>query len=408
MQQKRFKTLRVLFTIIAGGASLGAQPSVGPGPMLKSGQPVDWWFVFKFNAASLPSCGAPARQACIFGGQVQPYKFSQQFAYASSADPTLKQGSGCVGDTQTDPVGATFEQVYAGNAFYVLWNDEFYGDPIATKGAPWGHSKGMLAWNQDGSGFVMQVSTPSWPASGSAVHPRKTDGNTLGCIADDDVLVSQHFFALKLSKNDVVAVLVALANASVVTDPSNTQIVSNGGPSDIQTLVKDLGRKVSKSKAATKTTLSSGVLLISKPPNLQVPTWQLVSAILGGQPLRAATWWASPEIPTTTASTAVGCWDQSLKRPGAVQIATTGTWNGQSIGLEGIGKANGNHAKIGVTTSGHPYAIFGDMNQQGTLSGPNCKSSQNGRGGLFYIVDNGQLAKSVTDLIKGATAPLGQ
>ena len=77
-------------------------------------------------------------------------------------------------------------------------------------------------------------------------------------------------------------------------------------------------------------------------------------------------------------------------------------------GSKGIGKANGNHAKIGVTTSGHPYAIFGDMNQQGTLSGPNCKSSQNGRGGLFYIVDNGQLAKSVTDLIKGATAPLGQ
>src|SRR5947199_2640123 len=33
--------------------------------------------------------------------------------------------------------------------------------------SPWGHSKGVLAWNDAGEGFVMQVSTPSWPASGS-------------------------------------------------------------------------------------------------------------------------------------------------------------------------------------------------------------------------------------------------
>src|SRR5215831_6672794 len=78
------------------------------------------------------------------------------------------------------------------------------------------------------------------------------------------------------------------------------------------------------------------------------------------------------------------------------------TWNSKPIGLEGVAKKDGNHAKIGVTTSGHPYAIFGDMNQQGTLDGPNCKSSQNGRGGLFYVVDNADLAKSVADLISSA------
>jgi len=88
-----------------------------------------------------------------------------------------------------------------------------------------------------------------------------------------------------------------------------------------------------------------------------------------------------------------------------VEIATAGTWNGKAIGLEGIANKNGNHAKIGVTTTGHPYAIFGDLNQQGTLDGPNCKSSQNGRGGLFYIVDNPVLAESIADLIKGTSAP---
>ena len=130
---------------------------------------------------------------------------------------------GCIGDTTADPLGATFDQVYNGTFHYVIWNDQFYGDPMKNKDAPAGHSKGLLAWNNDGNGMVLQVSTPSWPASGSSSEPRKTDGNTLGCVADNDVLVSQHFFALALTQADVIAVLEALAHAlSVVTDPAQT------------------------------------------------------------------------------------------------------------------------------------------------------------------------------------------
>jgi hypothetical protein len=288
----------------------------------------------------------------------------------------------------------------------VLWNDQFYGDPVATEAAPAGHSKGMLAWNNDGNGFVLQVSTPSWPGAGSTANPRKTDGNTLGCVKDDNVLVSQHFFSLKLNKGDVALVLKALANASVVTDPLKPQIVNNGGPTDIQKLVTGLGG-VSKSKAYTKDTLSSGVILISKPSDLNVPPWQMVSALLGGEPLLAATWWTKPEISPTDGTTPVGCWDTSLDKPGAVAIATMGTWNNKKIGLEGMAEPDGNHAKIGVSTGGtHPYAIFGDMNQQGSLNPPKCKSSQNGRGGLFYVVEDAQLSKSVGALITGETAPV--
>ena len=423
-----------------------AQDSLAPIPLLKSGQPVDWWFVFKFNAESFPECGGFQR-TCSFGGTVEPYKsFGQQFAFASSADGTLQQGFGCVGDTAADPLGATFEQVYNGKLFYVLWNDQFYGDPIQTQFAPAGHSKGMLAWNDDGDGMVLQVSTPSWPASGSSNAPRKTDGNTLGCIADNDVLVSQHFFSLKLDKTDVVIVLKALANASVVTDPTKLQIVNNGGPADIQELVQGLG-KTSKSKTPMMAPLSSGVLLISKPSDLNVPPWQMVSALLDGEPLRVATWWADPEIPTTSAATPIACWDPSLGKPGAVEIATTGTWQGKALGFDGIADPEGNHAKIGVSTwwrpyigfggmsqqqmlpwppcgnaeslaecggfrricrfgiCWRPYVIFGDMNQQGTLSGPHCDSSQNGRGGLFFVVQDPQLFKSVSDLLQGRTAP---
>ena len=217
-------------------------------------------------------------------------------------------------------------------------------------------------------------------------------------------MVSQHFFALKLDKNDVVLLLKAMANASVVTDPLDPQIVNNGGPADIQAVVKTLGKE-STSKAATKDKLSSGVVVISKPARLNVPPWQMVSAMLGGEPLRAATWWTRPEIPTTTATTDIGCWDESLGKPGAIEIATSGTWNGKTIGLEGMAEPEGNHAKIGVSTGIHTYAIFGDMNQQGALAPPKCKSSQNGRGGLFYVVDDVPLFGSVRDLIKGDTAP---
>ena len=295
-----------------------------------------------------------------------------------------------------------FDEVYNGSYYYVIWNDQFYGDPIPSRSGPGGHSKGMVAWNENGEGFVMQVSTPSWPASGSNASPRK-DGNTLGCVEDDNVKVSQHFFALKLIKDDLLHVFAALRNASVVTDPSNRQLVRNGGPPEVQDAVSALGKQ-SPNYKRTNVTLSSGVQLISKPSALPVPPWQMVSATLNSLPLRAATWWHAPWIPTTTAATRIDCWDNDLVS-GPVEIATTGRWNTTVIGLQGV-MANGNHAKIGVSTDPkRPYVIFfGDLNQQGALKSV-CKSSQNGRGGTFYIIQNEALFEQITGLLKGDTAP---
>ena len=98
-------------------------------------------------------------------------------------------------------------------------------------------------------------------------------------------------------------------------------------------------------------------------------------------------------------------------QPRPVEIATSGQWNGQSFSLKGGGgpSADANHAKIGVSTSGnHHYAIFGDMNQEGALSGStpsDCAVYQNGQGGIFFVIDNAALAKGVGDLINGSTAP---
>jgi len=410
----------------ASGALSGAKPARAtsahlaeagqPRPLLAAGHPVDWWFVFKFNAASFPGCARGAARTCGFGGQVQSSwrSFSQQFAVASSESKSLQAGSGCVGDTIDDPVGATFGEIYDGSFNYVVWNDQFYQDPQLAAcgssnscGAPWGHSKGMVAWDEKGDGIVMQVTTPDWPGAASKRHPRSEEGNTLGCTArDNDVLVSQHFFALKLTKDDVVKVLTALQNASVVTDPHNTQIVKNGGPADITGSVARLGVK-SASTAVTHETLSTGVQLISKPSGLHVPPWQMVSSVLDGISLRAATWWANPgEIPSTTSATAINCWSTALGAPGGVEIAISGQFQGKTFGLKGLAEPDGNHAKIGVSTSGsHHYAIFGDMNQEGAIKG-DCKSSQNGRGGLFFVIDDAELSNSMKDLITGDSAPV--
>jgi hypothetical protein len=283
-----------------------------------------------------------------------------------------------------DPIGATFDEIYNGSLHYVVWNDQFYDGCTRECRGPWGHSKGIVAWNDAGDGLVIQVTMPSWPGSGSANFPRKTDGNTLGCVHDNNVQFSQHFFSLRLTKDDLVRVLKALRNSNVVTDPNNPQIVSNGGPTDVQELVESLGTK-SGSTTPTKETLSSGVQLISKPSRLHVPPWQMVSSELDGVSLRAETWWAAPTIYTTTATTGITCWNSALHEPGAVEIATSGVWEGTQFGLTGgYSGSDFNHAKIAVSTSGsHTYVIFGDLNQQGAMSNlRKCSSSQNGRGGL--------------------------
>ncbi len=56
-----------------GAGLLPGQDAPGPVPSLASGQPVNWWFVFKFNTKTYPDCGGTER-VCLFGGTVEPYK----------------------------------------------------------------------------------------------------------------------------------------------------------------------------------------------------------------------------------------------------------------------------------------------------------------------------------------------
>jgi hypothetical protein len=149
--------------------------------------------------------------------------------------------------------------------------------------------------------------------------------------------------------------------------------------------------------------------MISKPSAVNVPPWQMVSVLLDASSERTATWWASPQIYSTVNSTKIGCmtlntaFSMKNQQPGAVDIAKTGMWSGHSIGLIG----GQNHAKIGVTTSGAKhYAIFGDLNQQGTINPPHCERSQNGRGGMLFVVQNEDLFTTLSKLVEGDSEPV--
>jgi len=249
------KTMRrvALVALSALGRVTGADTSLAP--LLGDGSSADWWFVFKLATAGFEGCsGTPS---CIFGGDVQSYStgFGLQYLEAHSvggSTSALALNSNCLGSSD-DPVSKTFAQIFDGSApNYVIWNDQFYGDPqpaisphcSSTEcGSPWGHSKGVVAWAEDGTGFVMQVSTPDWPGNGDKSKTR-TQGNTLGCVEDNDVKVAQHFFSVRLATaDDTKAVLQALQTASAVTDPANSELVKlTKGPSDLARLAKSLGQ----------------------------------------------------------------------------------------------------------------------------------------------------------------------
>lgn len=312
-----------IVSILGSPIALSQQVTL-PAPMLAAGQPVEWWFAFKLNAGVFPGCDANKDRVCRFGGDKSFVRGNtgQHFVYASSKDGTLQSGGDCLGDETSDPVAATFDQVYNGSLNYVLWNDQFYGDPVINGTCtlpqdncpgPWAHSKGMVAWNDAGEGFVMQVTTPDWPGSGSANNQRSR-GNTLGCTKDNNVGYSQSFFALKLSKGDLKIVLTGLQRASIATKTDEPQIVRNGGPADIQALVLKLG-EVSKDKGFIRQTLSTGVTLVVKPSALHVPPCQMVSAVLGSISLRVASWRTPKDYGSTTGSTSIGCWDETLGDP---------------------------------------------------------------------------------------------
>ena len=289
--------------------------------------------------------------------------------------------------TTTDPVRATFDSIYNGSPFFLIWNDQFYGDPkIEGCGNgqlqfPLGPFQGHASLGTEkGDGLVLQVTTLSWPAAGSAKHPRKA-GNTLGCVStQNNINNAQHFFSLKLDKKGVLAVLAGLKNASVATDPANGQIARLGGPQEIRDAAEALGQKPARKAPAKKTPedlkiiqtqLTPDVMLISKPSNLNVPPWQMVSALLDGasEAYGDVVGFASKSSSSTKKSTKIGCWEGRVE----VRQQESGRRHHRQERQLRWARAwldrraeprRGWRDHVGIERL---RLIFGDLNQQGTI-----------------------------------------
>ena len=88
-------SLRITWSAISLALLLASAPSMaadGPSPLLKKGDAVDWWFVFKFNGAAFPGCAGDANRVCPFGGEIMKHRVSgQQYVYASSENEKLQK-----------------------------------------------------------------------------------------------------------------------------------------------------------------------------------------------------------------------------------------------------------------------------------------------------------------------------
>jgi hypothetical protein len=180
--------------------------------------------------------------------------------------------------------------------------------------------------------------------------------------------------------------------------------VRDSSPGEIKSLAAKLGDRTPDDAKLEDFTLDSGVTLISKPATLHAPPWLVVSALLGSEPLRVATWVNGKGGLPSTHAIKPQCWSSDLATPGEIDVAINGK---DGIGLLGGNNPNGNHAKIGVSLPpGHHLTIFGDMNEDGRLQ-TDCKKEQNGRGGLFFVLDNADLWSNMSALLKGRKAAYG-
>ena len=151
--KKMQRAVLAIVTTVCATTAVGTAPALAqlgttfssPSALVMGQEPVDWIFVFKLNAGGFATDAAVPRD-CAFGGQPKSYpKFSQAFATASSLDPVLKDGTGLAGTSASDPLGATFGEIYASSLHFVVWNDQFYQHPAIAGcsdscSAPWGHS----------------------------------------------------------------------------------------------------------------------------------------------------------------------------------------------------------------------------------------------------------------------------
>ncbi len=361
---------------LAEAASGGSIYALDP-----NGKPVDWWLIIKTpqnHKVSTAPCDC--KTSC---GKGDPS--GKCYFYADSNNPTPKYMNECVSDPSS-ALMKTIKQAKSASGVGV-WND----DGIDKNGknikgqSPEAHSKGMVAYNS-GGGFVLNTTTPNFPVAGAFESGP-------GCgVQKNNTMYGQQFFCMSYDMDNLKKWGSGMYNADLsVTNPdlwTATDILSTHGVKGSNAVV-DLTTSLNKVP----------IKLIVKGAGDRVNPWSLVSGSLG-VPLQVQSWtgFNIPPYGPKGSGLPSGKWDWTSQNcdsqnKGLEQVCSIN----YGKGVQNAGNSQ-DHSKIGVSSSGDDWVIFGSMNEQ---------TSQEKRGGEFYAMKNSQLHTFLKNGFSGRTRQVG-
>ena len=391
-------------------------------PIDWNGNPVDWWIAIKLPADLLNnSCPSP-----ICTGSTYPDSYSGLACLYADANTPAFVYKTCLGQGN-DALSNTLNQIWDGSSgsspYFQIWNDQFnvgMHSPDKSQGceAPGAHSKGALAYDDDGNGWYLSATTPAFPDI-STTPPE----NALGCQSDNNLKLAQQFFCFSLGSSDFqkLASTMNVCRFCARCDPASS--CQNLDSSDLGTTLAtafDYDNNKGSSDCLYANISTFGVdgatplaiTAVMKGNQALVSPWSLVATVLQTDLSVVSFWLASPLLPTICAG---DIWSDNCLR--ASINGSTLALNDYSVenimkltasGVSFNATEGQNHMKWGVGTphdgSSSSWVIFGSMNQQGSAGDNACDSgcapgAQNGRGGDFFAFANATLWKSLTQMV---------
>lgn len=179
--------------------ALAASPSC----LDRSGQAIDWWFIYKLPSGS-------------------------DYAYvdpASLVPAGPLRATGLSLGTASGPLGATLTQLIAGRTTLarVYWNDDLPPGAVALKAnVSTGHSKGVIGGDA-GGGFLLQHSWPEFPDPSA----------TAFSLGDASTTYGQHFLCISLGS-------AALEAAALGVQHADAQVYGSSVPAGLKTAMPEV------------------------------------------------------------------------------------------------------------------------------------------------------------------------
>lgn len=141
-------------------------------PLNETGNPVDWWFIYK-----TPDLSASAETAAADGFRYAYYDDPLTEVVASPNEINGDQGALAL------TLAALFSEP-SDSKGYILYNDENPKGPPDNGNC--GHTKGVLGFDADSNtGFWLLHSWPKYPAADGSAKPAPNYGQTYLCLALD-------------------------------------------------------------------------------------------------------------------------------------------------------------------------------------------------------------------------------